>query len=135
MTWHGTIIESSISKGMRRCDTPGCWGVLHCRITRAGLISGLLRLAAGVALVVLCARGEEAAIRFTDVTAAAGLSLRPRGAHPDKRVANAAPNFDNVYDKGYYAHIADVCFADVRGTGRWISSCLTSPITSGRVCG
>ena len=43
--------------------------------------------------------------------------MQPRRVHPDERIAQAQANFENVYARGYYAAIGDVCFADVNGDG------------------
>ena len=63
------------------------------------------------------AAGEEGVIRFEDVSAKAGMAMKPRVQHPDVRIAQAQRNFEDVYATGYLWNIQDVCFADVNGDG------------------
>lgn len=60
---------------------------------------------------------QEPVIRFTDVSKAAGMWMQHRTKHPDKRVAEAQPNFVDVYEKGYYWEIEDLTFLDADGDG------------------
>ncbi len=52
-------------------------------------------------------------ITFKDMTQAAGLAMKPRAKHPDARIAKGQKNFKDVYAKGYFLKVQDICILDV----------------------
>lgn len=69
----------------------------------------------------------ESEIKFVDVTQALGGAMQPRAKHPNKAIAENQANFQNVYEKGYFWNVSDVCFADVNGDGALDIFMLNSP--------
>ena len=53
--------------------------------------------------------------------------MAPRSKHPDKKIAKGQKNFTDLYAKGYFLTIRDICFADVNGDSHLDVFMLNSP--------
>lgn len=70
---------------------------------------------------------SASAMQFTDISEKVGLKMKPRTLHRDKKIARIQKNFEDVYAKGYFWKIKDICFADVNGDSHLDIFMLNSP--------